>query len=244
MSHSSDVIADVRSVPEASATNSKAIIRCSEQRSPSLRYREFAHRQLNPFMSSPKETNLFQTIKSLSLQRWPWLLLVAVALALDGTALTLQHVFNVLPCNECIRFRLGVLGVGIAGLLGALAPRVPAFRLAGLAVWMGAMGWSLYRANLLLNLERVAREGGATGCARFKGFPSWLALDAWVPAMFEPRAMCGDVSWTFLGQSVTFWIWVALWGLALTAALVLVAQKMATFPAPAVGDTPGLRLEH
>ncbi|MDD5333907.1 MAG: disulfide bond formation protein B [Rhodoferax sp.] len=186
---------------------------------------------------------MFQTIKSLSLQRWPWLLLAAVALALDGTALTLQHVFNVPPCNECIYIRLGVLGVGVAGLLGALAPRVPAFRLAGLAVWMGALGWSLYRANLLLNLERVVREGGATGCARFKGFPSWLALDAWLPAMFEPRAMCGDVSWTFLGQSVTFWIWVALWCLALTAALVLVAQKMTVFPAPAVDDSPGFRPE-
>jgi disulfide bond formation protein DsbB len=42
--------------------------------------------------------------------------------------------------------------------------------------------------------------------------------------MFEPRAMCGTVSWTFLNHSVTFWIWTALWGFAVVAAATLLAQ--------------------
>jgi disulfide bond formation protein DsbB len=42
--------------------------------------------------------------------------------------------------------------------------------------------------------------------------------------MFEPRAMCGSVSWTFLSQSITFWIWIALLIMALMAILVSAAQ--------------------
>jgi disulfide bond formation protein DsbB len=82
----------------------------------------------------------------------------------------------------------------------------------------------LYRANLLLDLEKKVREGAEAGCARFKGFPDWMPLERWLPDVFEPRAMCGTVSWTFLNQSVTFWIWTALCGLAFAALLVIVAQ--------------------
>ncbi len=163
-------------------------------------------------------------IKHLSSQRWPWLLLVVVVCAFEGAALYLQHGLQVEPCNECIYIRFGVALMGLAGLIGALAPGWLAVRLAALAVWVGALGWSLYRANLLLNLERIVREGGEGSCARFKGFPEWMPLEQWLPDMFEPRAMCGNISWTFLGQSVTFWIWVAMLAMALVAGLVLLAQ--------------------
>jgi disulfide bond formation protein DsbB len=162
--------------------------------SPSSRFNIFEKHQV---------INLLKTIQSLSAKRGPWLLLAAIALALDGVALYLQHVLQVEPCNECIYVRAGVLGIAVAGLIGALAPRYLAMRIAGLAAWIAALGWSLYRVILLLNLEQEVREGGEASCKRFKGFPDWLALDIWLPEVFQPRAMCGMVSWTFLGQSVT-----------------------------------------
>ena len=171
-----------------------------------------------------QEYVLLRYIGSLSLQRWPWLALVFVAVLLEGGALFLQHGLHVEPCNECIYIRAGVAGVGVAGLIAALAPRLLALRLAALAIWSGALAWGLYRANLLLNLEKIVRDGGQGSCARFKGFPNWLPLDTWLPDMFEPRAMCGEVSWTFLGQSVTMWIWLTLWSMALVVALILLAQ--------------------
>jgi len=160
----------------------------------------------------------------LSTQRAPWLLLFAVAVLLDVGALLLQHVLKVEPCNECIYIRAAVLGMGLAGLLGAMAPAWMAVRLVALTLWGAALAWGLYRAHLLLDLERQVREGLASSCARFKGFVSWLPLDQWLPEMFEPRASCGDVSWTFLGQSVTSLVWIAMWLLATAAMLVLVAQ--------------------
>ena len=167
---------------------------------------------------------LLKTIKSLTLQRGPWLLLAVCAILLEGFALYMQHVRGVEPCNECIYIRAGVLGIAISGLIGALAPKVLILRWSAITVWLLALGWSLYRANLLLNLEQKVREGLEASCGRFKGFPDWMPLERWLPDMFEPRAMCGMVSWTFLDQSVTFWIWVALWGIALPALLALVAQ--------------------
>lgn len=173
---------------------------------------------------------MLRNIKYLSSQRWPWLLLAVVAAFFEGSALYLQHRLQVEPCNECIYIRLAVALMGVAGLIGTLAPRWQAVRLVALAAWGGALGWGLYRATLLLDLERIVREGGQGSCARFKGFPNWMPLDQWLPEMFEPRAMCGDVSWTFLGQSVTFWIWVSMWVLALVAGLVLLAQFQRSRP--------------
>jgi disulfide bond formation protein DsbB len=140
----------------------------------------------------------------------------------------MQHALGVEPCNECIYIRAGVLGVAASGLIGALAPRVRILRWSAIAVWQMALGWSLYRANLLLNMEQKVREGLEASCERFKGFPDWMPLERWFPEMFEPRAMCGTVSWTFLNQSVTYWIWIALWCLALPALLALIAQTRAS----------------
>jgi disulfide bond formation protein DsbB len=174
--------------------------------------------------------NLLKTIQMQSSRRGIWLLLTAIALALDGVALFLQHVLQVEPCNECIYVRTGVLGIAVAGLIGALAPKYLAMRLFGLTAWLGALGWSLYRATLLLDLERIVSEGGEASCKRFRGFPDWMPLDTWLPEVFEPRAMCGIVSWIFLGQSVTFWIGAALLGMALVATSVLVSQLMSMSP--------------
>lgn len=167
---------------------------------------------------------MLKTIKSMSMQRGPWFLLFLCSVLLECVALYIQHAMGVEPCNECIYVRAGVLGVAAAGLIGALAPKVLILRWSATAVWLMSLGWSLYRANLLLDLEQKVREGLEASCGRFKGFPDWMPLERWLPDMFEPRAMCGTVGWTFLNQSVTFWIWIALWGLALPALLTVVAQ--------------------
>ena len=86
---------------------------------------------------------MLRTLYTLSTQRRSWLLLAALALALDGIALFLQHVLQVEPCNECIYIRVGVLGIALAGLMGALAPSYWPMRLLALVVWVGALdAWS------------------------------------------------------------------------------------------------------
>lgn len=169
---------------------------------------------------------LLNSIDLLPSKRWPWLLLAALALSLDGGALYLQHALQVEPCNECIYIRAGVLAIGVAALLGAMAPRFLAVRAVALTGCLAALGWSLYRVDLLLDLERIVREGGEASCKRFKGFPDWLPLEKWLPEVFEPRAMCGTVSWTFLGQSVTYWAGAALLGIGLLMAAALAVRLL------------------
>ncbi len=169
-------------------------------------------------------TTMLHTIQSFSQRRVSWFLLAVTAILLECFALFMQHVMGVEPCNECIYVRVAVLGMALAGLVGAIAPGVRVMRWGALAAWFAALGWGLWRAALLLDLEQKVKAGAEASCGRFKGFPEWMPLERWAPDVFEPRAMCGAVSWTFLNQSVTFWIWAALWGIAAIAVLVLVAQ--------------------
>lgn len=167
---------------------------------------------------------MFKRLYCLSLQRCAWLALTTAALLMEILALYMQHVRGLEPCNECIYIRVGVLVIAVGGMVGAIAPKVAALRWSALALWLAGLGWSLYRANILLDLEQKVRDGADASCARFKGFPQWMPLEQWLPEVFEPRAMCGAVSWTFLNHSITAWTGVALWALAGAAVLVLVAQ--------------------
>ena len=118
---------------------------------------------------------MFKTIKTLSLQRWPWLVLSICAVLLECVALYMQHVKGVEPCNECIYIRLGVFAIAAAGLIGAIAPGVPILRWSALAVWFSALGWSLYRANILLDLEQKVHCPDAVHWT-CPGFPMATAL--------------------------------------------------------------------
>ena len=48
------------------------------------------------------------------------------------------------------------------------------------------------------------------------GFPEWIPLDTWLPQVFQPEGLCGEVVWTLLGQSM------AVWSLALFVFCLLV----------------------
>lgn len=165
-------------------------------------------------------SNLLKTLNGLFRQRTGWLALSCIAMAMEAFALVLQHVFGVEPCNECVYIRVSVLCIALAGLLGATAPSSRLVRFGALTVLWGALAGGLWRTYVLLVLEHTVRAGGAPGCSRFIGFPKWLALDSWLPAVFEPRALCGVVDWTFLGGSVTAWSAVGLAIVAGSAALV------------------------
>ena len=42
-------------------------------------------------------------------------------------------------------------------------------------------------------------------CKMFMGFPEWIPLDTWLPQVFQPEGLCGEVVWTLLGQSMAVW---------------------------------------
>ncbi|MDP5141610.1 disulfide bond formation protein DsbB [Rheinheimera baltica] len=167
---------------------------------------------------------MLQTLKFLTTQRWGWALVVLSSLGLLGTALYFQYGLNLQPCIKCIYVRSGFAGILLAGIIGLLAPKNALLRIVALLGVGAAAVFGALQAHELLSIEQLLVEGGFFSCSLFAEFPSWMPLDQWLPAIFEPTGSCGDTSWQFLGKSMAFWSALTLWCYAAVAALLLIAQ--------------------
>ena len=167
---------------------------------------------------------MLQNLKALSMQRWGWLLVMLSCLGLLGTALYFQYGLNMQPCIKCINVRAAFAAILLASVIGLLAPRNAFSRLLALVAMLAAAIGGVMQAQELLNIEQLLAEGGFFSCSLFAEFPSWLPLDKWLPAVFEPTGSCGDTSWQFFGKSMAFWSAVALYCYAVVAAILLLAQ--------------------
>lgn len=169
---------------------------------------------------------MLQAIKVLSLKRWPWLLLLVSALSLEGAALYFQYQLGYQPCIKCVYIRAAFAGIAVSALIGFLCPRSVLLRTLAIAGWLAAAIYGMQQAAELLEMEQMMLTGGFFSCSLFAEFPSWLPLDSWLPAVFEPTGTCGDTSWQFLNKSMAFWSWAILWAYVLSAAVILVCQPV------------------
>ncbi|GAB2929383.1 disulfide bond formation protein DsbB [Rheinheimera gaetbuli] len=167
---------------------------------------------------------MLQKMKALSMQRWGWLLVMLSCVGLLATALYFQYGLNMQPCIKCINVRAAFAAILLASLIGLLAPGNAIVRLLALVAMLAAAIGGILQAQELLNIEQLLAEGGFFSCSLFAEFPSWLPLDKWLPAIFEPTGSCGDTSWQLLGKSMAFWSAVALYCYAAVAAVLLLAQ--------------------
>lgn len=167
---------------------------------------------------------MLQKLKALSMQRWGWLLVMLSCVGLLATALYFQYGLNMQPCIKCINVRAAFAAILLASLIGVLAPRNAFSRLLALIAMLAAAIGGILQAQELLNIEQLLAEGGFFSCSLFAEFPSWLPLDKWLPAIFEPTGSCGDTSWQLLGKTMAFWSAVALYCYAAIAAVLLLAQ--------------------
>jgi protein dithiol:quinone oxidoreductase len=167
---------------------------------------------------------MLATIKKISRHRLSWFLLLVSALVLLASGLYFQYGLNLQPCIKCIYIRAAFAGVLLAGLLGLLAPKQGILRLLAIALWLISAGTGLNHAVELVNIEQTLAAGGFSSCALFAEFPGWLALDKWLPAVFEVTGSCGSVDWQFLGLSMAYWSMLILAAYLLTAVVVLIGQ--------------------
>lgn len=163
-------------------------------------------------------------LSELPLQRWPWLLLAFSALGLELCALYFQYVLELDPCVLCVYERTAVMGILLAGLVGAIVPRVAPLRWTGLLLWGVSAVWGLMTA-----LKHVGIQIGELdlSCSYMAEFPSWAPLDRWWPAVFMPTGFCGDVQWVFLGMSMPQWMVVIMTLYLLTLLVVIAGQVFA-----------------
>lgn len=166
---------------------------------------------------------MFTFLNELSTKRRAWLTLSGVAIALEITALYFQYVMGLNPCVMCIYQRTAILGIAIAGLVGAIAPKQFVFRLAGYGIW----GYSAVK-GLLIALEHVNIQINPSpffSCDFRPNFPEWLLLDEILPAFFEANGDCATISWQFLGWSMSQWM-VVVFGVFTAALAIVVLNRL------------------
>ena len=141
------------------------------------------------------DSNMLKLVKMSHNGRY-WLVLASIGILLEATALVYQYALDYPPCVVCIHVRIGVLVLILLSLAGFF---LRTFTLLSslihtlIAVTAGVL---LERSWVLLGTER----GFIVGSCDFNlGLPSWLALDDWLPSVFEVQASCGYTPEILLG---------------------------------------------
>lgn len=154
--------------------------------------------------------------------RLSWLLLLLFVVFFEACALYFQHVMMLAPCVMCIYERVAMMGVGVAAIVGLMAPNNPVFR------WLGLIGWGLssYKGLLLAqqHVDYQFNPSPFATCDLFVTFPSWAPLNQWVPWMFEAYGDCSKIVWQFLDLSMPQWLVVIFAGNLIALALIVIAQ--------------------
>jgi disulfide bond formation protein DsbB len=121
-----------------------------------------------------------------------WLILIVLCLALEAAALVYQYVFYYDPCVLCVHIRAWVLGIMLASILGLLLRKQRlGLILSNFLVFVCSLGF-VERSYQTLGTEM----GFVTGaCSMNPNFPSFLALNKWLPSVFEPLTSCGYTPW-------------------------------------------------
>jgi disulfide bond formation protein DsbB len=127
--------------------------------------------------------------------RLPWLLVIGSACALEAAALYFQYGMRLDPCVLCIYQRVAVFGLLFGGLIGAIQPRLVVLRLVGYA---GILVSAVLGLRFAFQQIAVLR-GDRFDCSFMPDFPVWLPLHEWLPLLFQPTGMCGELDWSFLG---------------------------------------------
>ena len=131
---------------------------------------------------------IFKKLGEEKTQQYYWVGLIIFSLALEVSALFYQYVLDYLPCVLCIHVRVYLLGLILISIFGLLINKYrfgrPLAHSLSLAIYIGLAE----RSYQLLGTERgfVFSE-----CNMELGLPAWLALDQWLPSVFQVHTSCG-----------------------------------------------------
>lgn len=148
---------------------------------------------------------MLKFFKGLSQGRGAWLLLAASCAALEATALYFQHGMGLNPCVMCIYERIALLGVMIAALIGAIAPRSTVVR--WIALLLGLFSATKGLMLALKHTDYQLHPAPWNQCSPFVDFPETLPLNKWFPNVFEATSLdCAKITWRFLDLTMPQWL--------------------------------------
>ncbi|RIY33609.1 hypothetical protein CKF54_02500 [Psittacicella hinzii] len=170
-------------------------------------------------------------LKRWSLTRFPWFLLFIVAVAGNAFAYILQEYYNILPCYNCVVSRYYLAGVGLAGLLGFLAPKnfVIRFLAILLFIYSSVLGIvnGFEHLNIISSYQNNPFNLGASCPLYFEKL--WGLPQEYIPQFFTPISNCESGGPEYCGLNLVQWTLVFFIGLAITSILVLLSQFFAPY---------------
>lgn len=159
---------------------------------------------------------LLNNIAKWPAQRWPWTVLAVSAFALEAAALFFQYVMDLDPCVMCVYQRVAVLGLFVSALPAMVVPgNLIARAVSAVGATVSAV-WGFKIAYEHVQMQNPENFMLLLSCDVIPQFPSWLQLHKMIPAVFEPRGMCGDIDWSFLSLSMPQWMAVLFAAYAVT----------------------------
>lgn len=170
---------------------------------------------------------MLTSLRHWSQSRFSWLLLALTAIGLEGTALYFQYGMELMPCVMCVYQRIAVLGILVAALIGASAPKMALMRMAGSFLWL----YSAYRGIELAweHTQLILNPSPFATCDFFVTLPSWFALQDWFPAVFQATGDCSVSQWQFLTLEMPQWMLIIFSAYFIVGLLVLMSQITSSF---------------
>lgn len=132
-------------------------------------------------------------LTKLNSSSWFWIVLIVLCITQEAVALYYQYVMGYDPCMLCVHIRAWVLAIMFASVLGLLLRNSRIGLIIANLLTLIAAGGMLERAYMTLGTERGWVDGSCGGLE--SGYPAWLPLDQWWPAMFKPLEACGLTPW-------------------------------------------------
>ena len=119
---------------------------------------------------------------------WYWIITIVVGLMFLTVALAYQHILDELPCVMCIQVRMWISLLIVISMIALLLNKYPILNsIAHLSILLSAVAL-VERCYQLLGTERgfIFSECGFTS-----GLPAWLALEKWLPWLYQIETSCG-----------------------------------------------------
>jgi disulfide bond formation protein DsbB len=167
---------------------------------------------------------MLSSLAKWSKQRSAWLVLALSAAVLLGLALYFQYQMNLQPCMLCVYARAALTGVLLAALIALIAPASALVRWIAFIVLSASAVWGFAITHEHVAVEQLVQSGGLYSCSLFPEFPLGLPLDKWLPEVFNPTGMCGDIAWRFMDLSMPVWTRVIFVVYSLLALLLILSQ--------------------
>ena len=139
-----------------------------------------------------------------------WLVPALTGTTMMAVALFYQYVLGDDPCQVCIHIRIWVIAFTLLSIIMLALPSKKLTSIIGNLVLVGMGGGLLERSLYLLKVEKGL---GDSSCSFFLNFPDWIALDKWIPAIFEVRNLC-----TISPELI--------WGITMTDGLILISTLL------------------